>query len=309
MGGGADHALGAGDAAVIIPPALAAAARRAAEPALAEWVAGLAAVVAAVREHWRLDVGPPLRPGGQGSWVAPVIAGRTAHGELTGDVVVKIGFRHPEAEGEAAGLRLLDGRGAVRLFDSWRDEHTVALLLERCRPGAPLARRPEPEQDEVVARALRRAWSTDIGGVEFRPLEQMCRQWAQGFWRRYAAGPNVDRGLAAEAMTEWRRLAEPSASDAFLVTDLHAGNILAATREPWLVIDPKPYLGDRAYDLGQHLLNCSERLRTDPGALCDRLADLTDQDRDRVRRWMFARCVIEALDEPALEAVARQLAG
>ena len=29
-----------------------------------------------------------------------------------------------------------------------------------------------------------------------------------------------------------------------LCTDLHAGNVLAAQRRPWLVIDPKPYVGD-----------------------------------------------------------------
>jgi streptomycin 6-kinase len=39
-----------------------------------------------------------------------------------------------------------------------------------------------------------------------------------------------------------------------LATDLHTGNVLAAQRQPWLMIDPKPYVGDPCYDLGQHLL-------------------------------------------------------
>jgi streptomycin 6-kinase len=30
-------------------------------------------------------------------------------------------------------------------------------------------------------------------------------------------------------------------------TDLHAGNVLGAEREPWLAIDPKPFVGDPAY--------------------------------------------------------------
>ena len=29
--------------------------------------------------------------------------------------------------------------------------------------------------------------------------------------------------------------------------DLHADNILSATREPWLVIDPKPLAGEREF--------------------------------------------------------------
>jgi hypothetical protein len=49
-----------------------------------------------------------------------------------------------------------------------------------------------------------------------------------------------------------------------LCTDLHGDNILAAQRELWLVIDPKPYVGDPAYDLLQHMLNCEDRLAAAP---------------------------------------------
>jgi streptomycin 6-kinase len=38
-----------------------------------------------------------------------------------------------------------------------------------------------------------------------------------------------------------------------LCTRLHVGNVLAAEREPWLVIDPKPYVGDPTYDVLQHV--------------------------------------------------------
>ncbi len=52
-----------------------------------------------------------------------------------------------------------------------------------------------------------------------------------------------------------------------LATDLHAGNVLRAEREPWLVIDPKPFVGDPTYDALQHMLNCDDRLRADPVGL------------------------------------------
>jgi streptomycin 6-kinase len=55
-----------------------------------------------------------------------------------------------------------------------------------------------------------------------------------------------------------------------LATDLHAMNVLAATRQPWLAIDPKPYVGDPHYDPVQHLLNCEQRPRLRP--LVPRLA-------------------------------------
>jgi hypothetical protein len=68
-------------------------------------------------------------------------------------------------------------------------------------------------------------------------------------------------------------------------TDLHAGNVLAAEREAWLAIDPKPFIGDPAFDPVQHMLNCDERLATDPAGLARRMAALLDLDPDRVRLW------------------------
>jgi streptomycin 6-kinase len=93
-----------------------------------------------------------------------------------------------------------------------------------------------------------------------------------------------------------------------LLTDLHHFNVLAARREPWLVIDPKPYVGDPAYDALQHMLNFPDRLAADPGGLADRMARLLDLDPRRVRLWLFARCVQESVDEPALREVAARLA-
>ena len=48
-------------------------------------------------------------------------------------------------------------------------------------------------------------------------------------------------------------------------TDLHAGNVVRAEREPWLVIDPKPFVGDPAYDATQHLLNCRDEIAIGSG--------------------------------------------
>jgi streptomycin 6-kinase len=89
---------------------------------------------------------------------------------------------------------------------------------------------------------------------------------------------------------------------------LRAGNVLSAAREPWLVIDPKPYIGDPAYDLLQHMLNCGERLASDPRGLALRMAGLLDLDPGRVLLWLFARCVQESPDWPALAEVARRIA-
>ena len=74
------------------------------------------------------------------------------------------------------------------------------------------------------------------------------------------------------------------------------------------MIDPKPYVGDPAYDVVQHLLNCPARLTADPLGLVARLADLLDLDPERLRLWLFARCVQESPDWPNLADIARRLA-
>lgn len=78
-----------------------------------------------------------------------------------------------------------------------------------------------------------------------------------------------------------------------LATDLHAGNVLRAEREPWLAIDPKPFVGDPAYDATQHLFNSGARLHSDPDGTIRRFADLLGVDGERVRLWTFARAAAE----------------
>jgi streptomycin 6-kinase len=274
-------------------------------PERREWVVHLPVVVRELADRWSLRLGEPYQPGGRSSWVAPATdaAGR--------ELVLKVGWWHDEAAHEADGLRAWAGHGAVRLQAAQVIGRTSALLLERCRPGMDLARTvPESEQDVVVAGLLRRLWITPPEGHPFRPLQAMCDRWALEFTDRLAASPrSCDPGMARAAVELLRALPATADSEVLLCTDLHAGNVLSAQREPWLVIDPKPYLGDPAYDPIQHLLNCDERLAADPVQLAHRMADLLGLDRDRVLRWLFARCVQESLDQPWLWNVAVALAG
>ena len=94
-----------------------------------------------------------------------------------------------------------------------------------------------------------------------------------------------------------QELARPAHTDTLLVTDLHAGNVLKSEREPWLVIDPKPFVGDRSYDPVQHLINCESRLQADPIGLVRRVAELAEVDSERVRLWTFARAAADPRDD------------
>jgi len=98
--------------------------------------------------------------------------------------------------------------------------------------------------------------------------------------------------------------------EVLLATDLHAGNVLRAAREPWLVIDPKPFVGEAAYDATQHLLNCDRRLATAPGPTIRAFAEQLEVDHERVRLWLFARAAAEPRAHWSQEslALARALA-
>jgi len=273
-----------------------------------DWITGLPAIVAALADRWSLRVGEPFQPGGQCSWTAP------ATGPAGAGLVLKVGFRFPggEERDEAAGLRLWHGNGAVRLYDAHESDSAYGLLIERCLPGTPLGRAlPEPEQDQVATALLRRLWAQPHTAHPFRTLTEMCAAWAGESERKYAAASPADRldpGLARAGIALFRALPQTAGSRVLLCTDLHGDNILAALRRPWLVIDPKPYVGDPAYDVLQHMLNCEGRLAADPGALARRMADLAGLDGSRVRQWLFARSVQESVGWPLMRHVAGRLA-
>jgi streptomycin 6-kinase len=263
----------------------------------AGWLERLPAQLNRVAARWAVTVGAPYQPGGQCAWVAPA---RNAAGD---ELVLKLGWRHDESEQEADGLRAWNGNGTVLVYatDAWDD--CSALLLERCRPGTLLgSTAPEPEQDLVIAGLLKRLWDAPADGSRFRPLQSMCDAWAESF----VLSPAIDPGLARAGIDLFRALPRSAERHVLLATDMHAANVLAAEREPWLMVDPKPYFGDPAYDVIQHMLNC-ERLASDPHGLARRLAELLELDPERVEQWLFARCVLESRD-PALARVATELA-
>ncbi len=272
------------------------------------WLEQLPEIVADLARRWSLTLGPPFQPGGCTSWVAPA---RTATGRR---VVMKACWCHRDSEElhEAEGLAVWDGRGAVRLLQADRLGETSALLLEECEPGTALAGAlPAREQDVIAAGLLRRLWIDPPTGHQFRPLQTMCDQWAAQFeaeWQSTAVDQRIDPGLARAGVGLLRGLPGTTGQAVLLATDLHPDNILAAQREPWLVIDPKPYVGDPAYDPVQYMLNFPERLAADPVGFAGRMAGLLGLDPQRVRLWLFARCVQESGNDPQLRIPASQLA-
>jgi streptomycin 6-kinase len=120
-----------------------------------------------------------------------------------------------------------------------------------------------------------------------------------------------DHGLVREGLRLFAELPRTAPAEVLLGTDVHAGNVLRASRRPWLVIDPKPFVGDPAYDATQHLLNSPARMRIDATGTIRGFADLLGVDDERVRSWMFARAAAEPREDWNNEdtmALARRLA-
>ena len=72
--------------------------------------------------------------------------------------------------------------------------------------------------------------------------------------------------------------------------DLHAGNVLRAGREPWLVIDPKPLAGEREFGLAP-IVRGGElgRSRAQVVSRLDRVCAELGLDRERARAWTLAQ--------------------
>jgi streptomycin 6-kinase len=255
----------------------------------------LPSVVRDAERRWSLRVGQSFQPGGTCSWVAPAV------GMDGAPVVLKVAWHHEEGRHEADGLVVWNGVGIVRLLAVERLASCDVMLLEACSPGTPLSAEPATEQDEVLGALLARLWIEPPAGHPFRALAEMCDAWTDEYEERYArAEPalRLDRGLSRSGIELFRALPRSAPRSCLVTTDLHAGNVLAAQREPWLAIDPKPHVGDPSYDVLQHMLNHPDRLASDPGGFAARMAALSGLDGERVQQWLFARCVQESFTLP-----------
>ncbi|MDG4793742.1 aminoglycoside phosphotransferase family protein [Micromonospora sp. WMMD1082] len=256
-----------------------------------QWLAELPDRVATCAQRWSLCVGPPFGYG-MTSLVVPadLLDGTRA--------VLKVQFPDPESEHEATALRCWDGDGAVRLLA--HDPDLRALLVERCDPGTPLRTLPLDDALDVVVALLPRLWTPPgpaAGGVEraigwpFTSLAEEVAGWTVRLpvaWER--AGRPFERRLVDAALDLLTGLAGSQGEQVLVNQDLHAANVLRAEREPWLVIDPKPLVGEREFSVVPMVRGTE--LGHSPAAVrrrLDRLSGELGLDRDRVRGWTIGQ--------------------
>ncbi|HEU4865113.1 MAG TPA: aminoglycoside phosphotransferase family protein [Actinomycetota bacterium] len=240
-----------------------------------EWLDELPRVVRELAAAWDLALEEPIDT--PRSLVVPA-----------GDVVLKLNApSHVEADHEADALLQWDGRGAVRVV-ARADEHR-AFLIERCRPGTRLWD-SGADEPSVVAELLPRLWSEGTEPHPFRLAADEARRWDEEVAVRYEHGGRPFEQALVDLASDVFRTADPGAK-ALVNQDLHGGNILSATREPWLVIDPKPLVGERELDAVGLLRNAA----LNGGAPAVRrwlemLAKL-GLDRERAQAWGVAHAL------------------
>jgi streptomycin 6-kinase len=257
-------------------------------PAGREWLAVLPERLAACADRWSLRLGPPY----PGSLVSLALPADLPDGT---SAVLKLQYPDWDSEHEATALAAWVGDGAVRLLahePAWR-----ALLIERCVPGEPLSGRPPEEALGVVVDLLPRLWRP--AGTPFTSLADEAAGWVErlpGNWER--AGRPYERRLLDAARDLLADLAPTQGEQVLVNQDLHAGNVLRAEREPWLVIDPKPLVGEREFSVVPMVRGAE--LGHSPTAVRHRLDRLTAElglDRDRVRGWTIGQTLAWSIGE------------
>ncbi|HJT94401.1 MAG TPA: aminoglycoside phosphotransferase family protein, partial [Mycobacterium sp.] len=200
---------------------------------------------------------------------------RTADGARA---VVKIGWPGRTSEHEHLVLRRWGGDGAVRLLRA--DPRRRALLLERLHPQD-LRTLTDAEACEVVAGLYRRI---HIPAMPQLPTPtSLLEQWAGDFEALPRSAP-IPHRLVEQAIAWSRDLAtDPVSARSVVHGNLHYAKVLAADREPWLAIAPKPINGDPHYELAPMLWN--------------RWDELTGHVRDGIRHRLYTLVDTAGLDD------------
>jgi streptomycin 6-kinase len=252
----------------------------------AAWVDRLPALARDLLDEWDLTVDGALM-NGFCSLVVPVLTddGQRAVLKLHTDADAD------ESDFEHLALQRWHGNGTVLLLRA--DPHRRAMLLERLH-RRDLTTIGDLEACEVVAGLYGRIHVPAL--PQLRTITSYVERWTADLEALPHDAP-IPRRMREQCVALTRDLVtDPASVGRIIHGDLHHHNVLAADREPWLVIDPKPMSGDPHYEpapmlwnrwddivAGDARVNLRRRLHT--------IVDAAGLDEDRVRDWVVVRMV------------------
>ncbi|MBB6565637.1 aminoglycoside phosphotransferase family protein [Kribbella sandramycini] len=274
-----------------------------------EWLAALPALVDDYTARWELTrTGAVLN--GAASLIVPVVRtdGTAA--------MLKLQPTNDENFHEALALRTWQPDDVVGVLED--DPDTTTILLERLHPRMLSDLPDHVEATKILAELLGRL-SAVPAPAELRRLSDLAAELVED-------APGLIPDLADPAEQKLiQRFADqvreliPEAGDRLLHWDLHYDNVMAADRQPWIVIDPKPLAGDPAFELFPALNNRWADLRGTGDlhqAIRDRfdlMLDVTGIPRDRALAWTAGRILQNVLwdledEESEIDPVQREIA-
>jgi len=263
---------------------------RAPEPHISgdAWLLQLPGLVEASLAEWDLTLdGYPMH--GVCALVVPVRLGDSSA------AVLKVTWPHVEAAHEHLALQRWGGRGAVRLLAA--NPGRWAMLLERLDGDHDLQDVPIDEACRVIGGLLRQ-----LDHPALPRLSRLSAEAARLVERLDSAPQAIPRRFVEQARAVLSDLMTDEAIDSCMVhTDLHYGNVLAADRQPWLAIDPKPLAADPAFAVTPALWNrwdeavSSGDLRRHLRRRLSIICEAAGLDEERARSWSIVREVQMAL--------------
>jgi len=252
----------------------------------AAWVDRLPELARDLLDEWDLTVDGALM-NGFCSLVVPVL---TADGQRA---VLKL---HTDADADESDFEHLalqhwHGNGTVLLLRA--DPRRRAMLLERLHPRD-LTTIGDREACEVVGGLYGRIHVPAL--PQLRTITSYVERWTADLEALPRDAP-IPRRLREQCVSLVRDLvADPASVGLIIHGDLHHHNVLAADREPWLVIDPKPMSGDPHYEPAPMLWNRWDEIvagnaRENLRRRFHTLVDVAGLDEDRARDWVVVRMV------------------
>lgn len=262
----------------------------------AEWIHAFPTLLDDCLRRWSLKLTPPIPWPLTFGFVAPVqMADHTP-------AVLKLTPPGPGATHQLTAMEHFGAaQGAVRVIHA--DPALCAIVMTRITPGTSMLQANLSDDDATLAVAKLIAdlqSPLTSAATSHRPALPTTADWMKGFDRlrtlhNGTTGPIPER-IFEEGHQCFKDLQETTTAAHILHGDLHHGNILKNHRQSWVAIDPQGVIGDPAYEVGAWMRNPTPKAFSLPTVQrrLDILAEHTELDRERMRRWSMAQAILSA---------------
>ena len=252
------------------------------DPAGRAWVRSLPSLAEELFERWgvTLEEGEPLT--GYHGVVVPVRRDDAP-------CVLKIACPLERIADEVKALSAWCGRGAVLMLEA--DAGRGAVLLERLDANRTLHSVGLFDGAVIAGELMRTLAVPAPDGVP--ALTGIALELATGLPERQERLSNPIPARDFDFVSSLAEQLAATSQDGLLVhADLHYGNVLAGSREPWAAIDPKPVSGEPEHAVPELLWTRVDEVEDDAGIwrLLAVLVESAELDAHKAHAWAVVRC-------------------